>query len=94
MGHISESRINKLVKNNYFDHNDFQSLETCESCLKRKMTKSPFTGHEDKMTELLVLVHTDICGPMTTQAREGYSYFITFIDDLSRFGHISYETQV
>ena len=52
------------------------------------MTKSPFTGHGERVNELLVLVHTDVCGPIKTQAREGYSYFITFIDDLSRFGHI------
>ena len=52
------------------------------------MTKSPFTRHGDRITELLGLVHTDVCRPMTTQAREGYSYFITFIDDLSRFGHV------
>ena len=52
------------------------------------MTKSPFTGHGDRVTELLDLVHTDVCGPMTTQSREEYSYFITFIDDLSRFGHV------
>ena len=52
------------------------------------MTKSPFTGHGERVNELLGLVHTDVCGPMTTQAREGYSYFITFIDDLSRFGHV------
>ena len=25
---------------------------------------------------------------MTTQAKGGYSYFITFIDDLSRFGYV------
>ena len=52
------------------------------------MTKSSFTGHGERINELLGLVHTDVCGPMTTQAKEGYSYFITFIDDLSRFGHV------
>ena len=88
LGHISESRINKLVKDNYFDYYDFQSLETCESCLKREMTKYPFTEHGDRVTELLGLVHTDVCGPMTTQARDGYFYFITFTDDLSRYGFV------
>ena len=51
-----------------------------------KMTKTPFTGHGERSTKLLGLIHTDVCGPMTTQARGGYSYFITFTDDLSRFG--------
>ena len=52
------------------------------------MTKSPFTRHGERLTKLLGLMYTDVCGPMTTQAREGYSYFITFINDLSRFGHV------
>ena len=34
------------------------------------------------------LVHTVLCGPMSTSARGGYEYFITFIDDYSRYGYI------
>ena len=47
------------------------------------MTKTPFNGHRERANELLRLVHIDICGSMTTEAKEGYSYFITFTDDLS-----------
>ena len=53
-----------------------------------KMTKTSFRGNGDRTNELLGLVHTDVCGPVTTHARGGYSYFITFIDDLSRFGYV------
>ena len=72
----------------FFDPFDYESLGTCESCLMGKMTKTPFSGHGERTNELLGLVHTDVCGPMTTQARGGYSYFITFTDDLSRFGYV------
>ena len=37
---------------------------------------------------MLELVHSDVYGPMSTQARGGYEYFITFIDDYSRFGYV------
>ena len=52
------------------------------------MTMRPFKakGYRDK--EVLDLVHTDLCGPMSTSARGGYEYFITFIDDYSRYGYI------
>ena len=53
-----------------------------------KMIKTSFSGHRDRTNELLELVHTDVCGPMTTHTRGGYSYFITFTDDLSRFGYV------
>ena len=36
----------------------------------------------------LKLIHTDVCGPMSTQAKGGYEYFITFIDDYSRYGYV------
>ena len=34
---------------------------------------------------LLEIVHTDICGPMRVKSKEGSLYFITFIDDRSRW---------
>ncbi|KAL0455144.1 UNVERIFIED_CONTAM: hypothetical protein Slati_0853600 [Sesamum latifolium] len=37
---------------------------------------------------LLDLVHTDVCGPLSIPARGGFSYFITFIDDHSRYGYV------
>ena len=53
-----------------------------------KMIKTSFNGHKEMISELLGLLHTDICGPMTTQARKEYSYFITLTDDLSRFRYV------
>ena len=52
------------------------------------MIKLPFVGHEERATELLILVHTDVYGPFDVQIRDGYSYFIIFIDDLSRYGYV------
>ena len=66
LGHISETRINKLYKEEFFDPYDYESLGTCESCLMGKMTKSLFSGHGERTSELLGLVHTDIYGPVTT----------------------------
>ena len=58
------------------------------SYLLRKMTKSPFTRKGERASDVLGLVHTDICGPMNTDARGGYHYFIMFIDDLFRYGYV------
>ena len=52
------------------------------------MTKTPFSRHEERASELLGLVYTDVRGPMTIKARGGYSYFIMFTDNLSRFGYM------
>jgi hypothetical protein len=67
---------------------DFESFDTCESYLLGKMTKAPFTGHSERVSDLLGLVHTDVCGPMSSVDRGGFQYFITFTDDFSRYGYI------
>ena len=33
-------------------------------------------------------MHSDVCGPLNIQARGGYEYFVTFIDDYSRYGYV------
>ncbi|KAL0319943.1 UNVERIFIED_CONTAM: hypothetical protein Sradi_5255800 [Sesamum radiatum] len=53
--------------------------------LDGKMTKKPFVGQTAIANNQLDLVHTDVCGPLNSPARGGFSYFITFTDDHSRF---------
>ena len=64
------------------------SLLICESCLEVKMTKRPFTRKGLRAKEPLGLIHSDVCRPFTTQARRGYEYYITIIDDFSRCGYV------
>ena len=52
------------------------------------MTMMPFKAKGYRAKEVLELVHTDLCGSMSTSAREGYEYFITFIDNYLRYGYI------
>ena len=52
------------------------------------MTIRPFKTKGYRAKEVLELVHSDLCGPLSTSARGGYEYFITFIDDYSRYGYI------
>ena len=52
------------------------------------MTVRPFKAKGYRPKEVLDLVHTDLCGPISTSARGGYEYFVTFIDDYSRYGYI------
>ena len=52
------------------------------------MTKRTFNAKGRRAQELQELSHTDVCGPMSTQAKGGYYYFITFTDDYSRYGYV------
>ena len=52
------------------------------------MTKSPFKEKGGRTSDVLGLIHTNVCRSMNISAREGYYYFIIFIDDLSRYGYV------
>ncbi|KAM1543967.1 hypothetical protein PS2_013233 [Malus domestica] len=88
LGHVNLDKIRKMSKDGYFRPLGNDQMGTCECCLKGKMTKSPFTGKGERATEILGLIHTDVCGPMSTTSRGGFSYYITFTDDHSRFGYV------
>jgi hypothetical protein len=80
--------MKKLHSNGLLTSFDFKSYETYEACLLGKMMKTPFIGFPERALDLLELIHTDVCGQMSTTARGGFQCFITFTDDLSRFGYI------
>ncbi|KAM1603271.1 hypothetical protein ACFX1Z_029893 [Malus domestica] len=88
LGHVNLDKIRKMSKDGYFRPLGDDRMGTCECCLKGKMTKSPFTGKGERATEILGLIHTDVCGPMSTTSRGGFSFYITFTDDHSRFGYV------
>ena len=88
LGHIGVKRMKKLHADGILESLDYESLDACEPCLMGKMTKTPFSGTMERATDLLEVIHTDVCGPMNIEARSRYHYFLTFTDDLSRDGYI------
>ena len=83
LGHIGVKRMKKLHSDGLLESLDFESFDTCEPCLMGKMIKTPFSGMMERATDLLEIIHTDVCGPMSVSTRGGYRYFLTFTDDLS-----------
>ena len=88
LGYIGRDRINRLEKDRILGSLNPEPYPTCESCLREKIAKLSFVGHGKRTTKLLVLIHTDVCGPFDVLASGSYTYFITFIDDLSRYEYV------
>ena len=88
LGHIGVKRMKKLHADGFLESLDYESFYACEPCLMGKMTKTPFSGTMERANDLLEIIHTDVCGPTSVEARGGYRYFLTFTDDLSRYGYI------
>ncbi|GKF00358.1 retrotransposon protein, putative, ty1-copia subclass [Tanacetum coccineum] len=51
-------------------------------------TKKSFPHRPERATDLLGIIHTDVCGPLRHVSKQGASYFITFTDDYSHYGYV------
>ena len=53
----------------------------CKGCVKGKNTKKTFLSSESKAKGILEIIHSDVCGPMSSSSLSGYVYYVSFIDD-------------
>lgn len=90
LGHIGKRAIRELVKKelvkgvSILDCDDF----FCEACQLGKAHRKPFKKCIEKVkTEPGEEIHTDVCGPMSTDSL-GARFFLTFKDDATSFRHI------
>ena len=88
LGHISRPQIERLIKEGIMHDLDFSDFDTCVDCIKGKLTAKVRNTGANRSDNVLELIHTDIYGPITPTSMGEYRYFITFIDDYSRFGWI------
>ncbi|GKA58668.1 retrotransposon protein, putative, ty1-copia subclass [Tanacetum coccineum] len=88
LAHISKKHIEKLQQEGLLKSTNDESFDQCVSCLSGKMTRKPFPHHTERETGLLGIIHTDVCSQLRHVSRQGASYFITFMDDYSRYGYV------
>ncbi|KAK9232999.1 hypothetical protein WN943_023248 [Citrus x changshan-huyou] len=87
LGHISIERIKRLVNDRALEALDFTDFGTCVECIKGKQTNKTKKGAR-RSSDILEIVHTDICGPFSKVCLNGQRYFISFIDDYSRYMYL------
>ena len=82
---MSEMGITCLAKKNLLDGMKLKKVKRCVNCLAEKQKRVPFNSHPpSRKSELLDLVHSDLCGPFKVKSKGGALYFATFIGDHSR----------
>ncbi|GJZ16627.1 retrotransposon protein, putative, ty1-copia subclass [Tanacetum coccineum] len=86
--HISKKHIETLQHDGLLNSTDLKAFDKCVPCMSGKMARKPYTHQVERAKDLLGLIHTDVCGPFKIMSRQGASYFITFIDDFSRYGYV------
>ena len=88
-GHLGTKGLQQLARERLvdgFNYDHQKKIDFCESCVNGKHHRSQFpTGGGKRADQLLGLVHSDVCGKMSSQSLSGAEYFLTFIDDKTRY---------
>jgi hypothetical protein len=65
---------------------DFSSEhhELCKGCTLGKYTKTAFSSSDSRAAGILDLIHSNVCGSMSSTSLTGSLYYVVFIDDFSR----------
>jgi hypothetical protein len=58
--------------------------EICKGCMLGKNVKKAFPRIDNRAQGILYMVHSDVCGPMSSPSLSGCLYYVIFIDDYSR----------
>ncbi|PKU65026.1 Retrovirus-related Pol polyprotein from transposon TNT 1-94 [Dendrobium catenatum] len=58
---------------------------SCDSCKMAKSHRLPTSISQTIMHSPLYLIHSDVWGPVQTGSNQGYFYYVSFIDDFSKF---------
>lgn len=87
LGHVNTESISKMCKSELVDGlnvSSFKKLD-CEVCARCKITEESYPKSTDNRSgELIYRIHSDVC-EMPVHSFSGAKYFVTFIDDYSRY---------
>ena len=86
-GHLNVIDLRKMKNDQMVYDLNFTSNVNgldCEICAKCKFCALPFKRFNNRESEILALVHSNICRSMSTESLEGAKYFVTLIDDCTR----------
>lgn len=94
LGHIGKDRLETLMRQDLATgvlvKEGTELNDTCEHCIAGKQHRDPFPKlSANRSTELLGRIHSDLHGPLAVQTPAGYRYWITFIDDHSRYKEVT-----
>ncbi|KAK8570584.1 hypothetical protein V6N13_032201 [Hibiscus sabdariffa] len=85
LGHVNIHSLKKMMKMNIMPKLDITNFNKCEICVEAKHAKPHFKIVSNRKTELLELIHTNLADFRNTESKGGKHYYITFVDDFSRY---------
>jgi hypothetical protein len=74
--------LGKMVT--YLPKIHIQHKGVCIGCALGKNVKGSFLSSDNRLEEILYLIHSYVCGLVTIMSLNGYLYYVLFMDDHSR----------
>lgn len=92
LGHINSNDLS-IMRNGAVDGLVFEEKEeinkrNCTVCCEGKQTRLPFPTSSSRSSNILDVVHADLCGPMENKSLGMARYFLLFVDDYSRMAFV------
>jgi hypothetical protein len=93
MGHVSPEISHRLITKGFVTgvklSNSPAKPTFCESCIYAKATRKsiPKVHQGERAKEIGGEVHSDIWGPALVATLHGRRYYVSFINDKTRYGH-------
>jgi hypothetical protein len=85
MGHLNVEDLKKIEQ---LEVSNLQPCELCDTCHEGKARRTSFPWRNSKTDKVLDRVHSDLVGPITPPTDDGKNYFVTFIDNHSRYSQV------
>ena len=86
LGHVNFRKLEDMMKSNLIPNLD-KNFDSCTTCMLTKITRQPFKSVK-RSSRVLDLIHSDVCDLHGWPTIGGKKYFVTFIDDCTRFCYV------
>jgi hypothetical protein len=86
--HINFGCVSWLANLNVIPKFDLVKGSKCQVCVQSKQPRKPHKAAEARNLAPLDLIHSDLCEMNGILTKGGMRYFITFIDDSTRFCYV------
>ncbi|CAL8170379.1 unnamed protein product [Prunus armeniaca] len=84
-GHPSNIITTALLRQSQVPFSSDKVQSVCHHCLEGKLAKLPFHYPAAKSVNPLEVIHSDVWGPSPTISVEGFKYYVSFVDECTRF---------
>ena len=88
LGHVNSRSLHRMAHLGIIPKFEIDFKKKCEVCVESKFPRKSYKYVQERSNELLGLIHSDLCDFKSIPTRGGENYFITFIDDCSKYCYV------